>query len=421
MSSLNGHTKKYQNIAILGGGPAASTLAILLRRAGRGVVMFHRPKQVALTVGESLVPAIVTMLRQLGVEEEVRAFSMMKPGATFNITPEDHFAFWFERLPKKTPHYSYNTPRDQFDETILKAARKAGAHVVEAAAQVERVNQTDRVRLTGDSLVAWNQFFSGEPELIVDATGRARVIPGLLNLPSHTGPRKDTALFAHVDKANLDHEGHVHTTRMNHGWSWQIPLPNRVSVGLVVGSEFLAPFGATKEERYDNWLKQDPMLKRVTGESRRVTPVLEYSNYQLVSDRMVGDGWVLVGDTAGFVDPVFSSGLLIGMYGAMKLCDAIQMGTARAFADYEREMKEQLNIWQEIVDYFYNGRLFTFFRAGERLKDNVFIKLTRPHLVANLGGIFSGAASTSAYSTGLLRFLMKHALRDEDPAELAVR
>ncbi len=421
MSSLNGHSRHFQNIAILGGGPAASTLAILLRRAGRGVVMFHRPKQTALTVGESLVPAIVTMLRRLGVEEEVRAFSLLKPGATFNITPEDQFAFWFERLPKKTPHYSYNTPRDRFDETILKAARKAGAHVVEAPAQVERVGNTDRVRLTGDSLAAWKQHFSGEPDLIVDATGRARVIPNLVGIPSRTGPRKDTALFAHVDKAKLDYEGHVHTTRMAHGWSWQIPLPGRVSVGLVVGTEFLAPFGATKEERYDNWLKQEPMLQRVTGQSKRITPVMEYTNYQLVSDRMVGDGWVLVGDTAGFVDPVFSSGLLIGMYSAMELCGAIESGTARAFANYEREVKHQLTTWQEIVDYFYNGRLFTFFRAGERLKHNIFIKLTRPHLVANLGGIFSGAASTSAYSTGLLRFLMKHALRNEDPAELAVR
>src|SRR6266699_1245450 len=96
---------------------------------------------------------------------------------------------------------------------------------------------------------------------------------------------------------------------------------------MEIDAEVLPAFGATKEERYDNLLSQDSMLRKVAGNARRLTPVLEYTNYQLVSSRVAGDGWALVGDTAGFIDPVFSSGLFIGMHSAVTLAGAIREGT----------------------------------------------------------------------------------------------
>ncbi len=435
-------TGKIQTVAILGGGPAACTLAVLLQRRGIRTAIFHLPKRAPLLVGESLVPAIIPLLQLLGVEDEVRAYSTFKPGATFNIREPENYSFYFHQLIGTT-RYSYNTPRDQFDDTLLNAARKAGAKIIEAAAGVEKIPGTDRVRLSADTLAAAGDFFadgapvsdpaslnttsrvgdrrSTQPDLIVDATGRVRLLSNLLKIPSTEGRRKDTALFAHVDQTLLDHEGHVHSTLLDHGWSWRIPLPGRVSLGIVIGSEHLPKFGATKEERYDNLLKQDSVLARVAKDSRRLTPVMEYTNYQLVSQRMQGDGWVLVGDSAGFIDPVFSSGLFIGMFGATLLAEAIEKGTPQAFSAYEKEITHHLETWHEIVDYFYNGRLFTFFRAGEELRDNWFIKLSMPHVAKHLGRIFSGAASTSSYSLGLLRFGMKYCLRDADPKETAVR
>src|SRR5205814_6296040 len=148
------------------------------------------------------------------------------------------------------------------------------------------------------------------------------------------------------------------------------PLPCRVSVGMVIGSEHLPKFGATAEERYDNLLKKDSVLQKVTAGAKRVTPVMEYTNYQLVSTRVVGDGWALVGDTAGFIDPVFSSGLFIGMQSAVELADAIDKGTTEVFKEYEGHVIHHLKSWHEIVEYFYNGRLFTCFHVGQMLKDN---------------------------------------------------
>ena len=412
---------KIETVAILGGGPASSTLATMLMRKGVRAAIYHIPKNVPLAVGESLVPAIIPMLRKLGVEEEVKSFSTLKPGATFNIREGENYSFWFERLIECTG-YAYNVPRDKFDAAILNTARKAGAKIIETAAKIERIPGTDKVKLSDESLAAAGDFFNGAPDLIVDATGRLRLLPTLFGIKGVEGGRKDMALHAHVDTADLNHQGHVHSTRLDHGWSWRIPLPGRVSIGLVIPAEHMMKFGATKEERYDNALKQDSVLAKVTKQSKRITPVVEYSNYQLVSERIVGDGWVLVGDTAGFIDPVFSSGLLIGMTGGMLLAEAIANGgKPEDFQNYAKQITHHLTTWHDIVSYFYDGRLFTFFRAGEALRDNALMKLFRPHVEKHMGRIFTGGASSAPYSMALLRFGMKHALRGEDPTKMAIR
>jgi flavin-dependent dehydrogenase len=358
------------------------------------------------------------MLRTLGVEDEVRGYSTYKPGATFGVRDSLKLSFFFNQLDGSAPPYAYNVPRDRFDQTLLDASRQAGARVVEEAAGVERVPDTDRIQLTQAALVAAG--LREQPDWIVDATGRVRLLPNLLGIQSQSGPRKDVALFAHVDRTDLDYEGHVHTTRLEHGWSWRIPLPGRVSVGIVIGSEFLPRFGATEEEQYDNLLRQDRVLSAVAGQAKRLTPVMKYANYQLVSERILGENWVLVGDTAGFIDPVFSSGLFIGMHGAMVLADALCDGRSQAMQHYSDDVLHHLRTWHEIVEYFYNGRLLTCFHVGQMLRETLLVRLIFPHMNKHMGRIFSGAASTSNYSLGVLRLAMKYGLKNEDPRELMI-
>ena len=127
-----------------------------------------------------------------------------------------------------------------------------------------------------------------------------------------------------------------------------------------------------------------------------------------------------MGDTAGFIDPVFSSGLFIGMHSAMELAGAILKGTPQAMQHYEQDVIHHLTIWHEIVSYFYNGRLLTCFYVGQKLRDTLLVRLIFPHMNKHLGRIFSGAASTSTYSMGLLRFAMKYGLKDEDPRTMMI-
>ncbi len=417
----NQQSGSINTVAILGGGPAASTLATLLAGEGIRVAVLHRPRPAPLLVGESLVPAIIPILRRLGVEDEVRAYAKYKPGAIFNMNAFGDYPFTFKDFCGPLPDYAYNVPRLKFESTLLAAAQRAGAKVFEMEARVERGGRPDQVRLTGDTLTATDNFFGGHPDLIVDATGRARVLPKLLEIPSREGGRKDTALFAHLDRTELYQDGYVHSSRLDHGWSWRIPLPGRVSLGIVIGSEHPPKYGATPEERYDNLLKQDSVLRIATAGATRLTPVMEYTNYQLVSERLVGDGWVLVGDTAGFIDPVFSSGLLIGITSATALFDAIRAGTAVAYQRYEAEVIHHLKTWHEIVNYFYDGRMFTSFRVGEMMRDNLLIRLAYPHVNKHMGRIFTGSAAKASYSMGLMRFLMKYGLKGEDPKEMSIR
>jgi len=412
---------KIKSLAILGGGPAASALATFLARDGIRVAILHRPRNAPLLVGESLVPAIIPILRRLGVEEEVRAFAQYKPGAIFNMNEFGDYPFTFRDFCGSLPDYAYNVPRNKFEATLLEAAKKAGAKVFEIEARVERIANTDKVKLSDETLKVVREFLGGEPDLIVDATGRARVLPKMLGIPSKEGGRKDTALFAHLDQAEVYKDGYVHSSRLDHGWSWRIPLPGRVSLGIVIPSEHPPKHGATPEERYDNLLKHDSVLSKATKESKRITPVVEYTNYQLVSERIFGDGWVLVGDTGGFIDPVFSSGLLIGFTSAVELTDAIRDGSHEAFQTYERGVIHHLKTWHEIVSYFYNGRMFTSFRVGEMMRGNPLIRMAYPHINKHMGRIFMGSAAKAAYSMSLMRFLMNYSLKGEDPQKMAIR
>jgi flavin-dependent dehydrogenase len=188
----------------------------------------------------------------------------------------------------------------------------------------------------------------------------------------------------------------------------------------VVHGDIIREYGATPEERYDNYLQTEPWLRSWSGESDRLTPVVQYTNYQLASQRLYGDGWALVGDTAGFVDPVFSSGLYLAMDGACTLADAILDGSPTAFERYQRHVHGHIRAWQRIVSYYYDGRLFTLFRAGEHKRDTLIGRIVWGHMNKHMGRIFTGAAGTRRYSLTLLDFMIRHGLSDLDPETLRI-
>jgi len=410
-----------RRVVIVGGGPVGSALATYLARAGVRVVLFDRGKRPPILVGESLVPAIVPFLRKLGVEEEVASYSTYKPGATFTFTPERRLSFCFAEVRGCQTHYAYNVPRAEFDETLRRRALASGAKLVESNAVLEKDAEPDRVRLSDATLAAASGALDGPPDFIVDASGRNRVLARLLAIRSIAGPRRDTALHAHMEGVPLVIPGNIHSDRIERGWAWRIPLPGRVSVGLVVPSDHLERFGASAEEQFDSLLRSDPITKLWATDATRTTPVIKYTNYQLRSTRGVGPGWATVGDAFGFVDPVFSSGLQIGMQGAEALADAILAGTPAAFAHYEQLTLRSLTAWQQVVEYYYDGRLFTLIEIGERVRKTFFGKLTNWHLEAHLPRIFTGESTTSRYNTALLDFMIKNALGRSDPRELEVR
>lgn len=410
--------KKFKTVAIIGGGPAGSTLATLLARQGKKVGLFQIPKRPPLIVGESLLPSVIPILKLLGVEEEVKEFSTFKPGATICLGQNEEVSFGFN-LAATTLEYAYNVPRDLFDQTILNAACRAGVEVINHRATVD-LDENGRPHLSAETLKAGNGFFADGVDLIVDATGRSRMFPNLFKLPSQEGKRKDLALFSHMENVILSSPGNIHVDRYEKGWGWRIPLPGRVSLGIVLSPEHLAELGNTREEQYDNYLKTDPLLQQFTQNARRQTPVVAYTNYQWKSQQFYGDGWALAGDSAGFIDPVFSTGLYLAMQSGVLLAKAIEAGTDQAFQKYQEEHLKEIASWQTIIDTWYDGRLFTLFRMGQTYKRSFLGRFINPHMTKHVTRVFTGEIRSGSYSHKLLNFMTNYGLYGQDTSGLVI-
>jgi len=414
--------RPVRSVAIVGAGPAGSALAFYLGRAGLRVALYDRKSRPPIVVGESLVPATIPFLRELGIEDEVRGYSTLKRGATFLLGPDEVRSFRFSEVRKAKTRYAYNVPRDLFDASIANVAERSGARIVRETAKLERVPGSDRVALSAESLAASEEFLGGPPDLIVEAGGRARLLPNLLELPFETGSRKDTALFAHCDGVEQVVEGDVHIDKLERGWSWRIPLPGKMSVGLVIDGDFIKKFGDSSAEQFDNYLKHDPMIARWGPAPRRLSPVLKFSAYQLVTTRSVGDGWVLLGDSFGFVDPVFSSGLLLAFDGARQLSKAILAGgSPAALRAYESHVRSHLRAWHRTTGHFYDGRLFTLFRVGQVVQTTPWGRIANFHFQKHVPRVITGEGSTNRYSVWLVDFMCRRALLENDPTELAIK
>jgi len=412
-----------RRVAIVGDGPAGTTLATLLARDGMRVALFARGRPAGLVVGESLIPALTPILRELGIEDEVRSYGVLKPGATFVQRDGETVAFRFADFAGRVPGYAYNVARDRFDATLLDAVRRSGAHVLPRPARLEvDPASTERVRLCGESAAAARDVLGGDPDLIVDAAGRVNAVAGLLDLPVEPGDRRDFALFAHCEGVPLDNAGHVHMDHLEQGWCWRIPVGgDRVSLGIVVRPDVVSGFGRDAQAQFEGLLGADPRLKQLTAGARRVSPVLRYSNYQRTTLRGVGPGWALAGDAFGFVDPIFSSGLLLAMDGARALAAAVRVDSPGAYRRYQERQLLHFAAWRRLVSYYYDGRIFELIRLGNPEQANWVGRLVNPHVSKRVSRILTGESTTAPYSRWLLGFMITHGLRGMGPSELRVR
>ncbi len=391
-----------ETVAVLGGGPAGCTVAALLARAGRTVALFHTETRPELIVGESQVPAVVPILRRLGVEAEVAATSVLKPGATVTFSATDRYPLPFADSAGSLPDYSYQTPRGVFDEILLDAARRHGAHLFPKTARLQRRGAT-RVALDDASLDATDGLFGARgPDLIVDATGRARLIARQLALPTVEGTRRDVSLFAHYDRVKLDRPADVHVDRHRLGWGWRIPLPGKVSLGVVIDPRHLGP--GSRAAQLDALVATDPVL-RALEPGERVSEVKRYDNYQLYTTQLVGPGWALVGDAAGFADPIFSTGTYLALRGAEMLADALLSERRDGLDAYRERWLGELRAWQRIVGLWYDGRLFSLLRTRRRMRRFGPGRLMDRHIGQHMTRIFTGEAGSRGYSQTLLTSL----------------
>ena len=362
--------KSSSKVVIVGAGPAGCTLACLLAQRGFEPVVFDNEKRPDLLVGESLIPAVIPLLRRLGVEDAVAACSQRKPGASFFHGNGARVHFRFRDQGKKAPDYAYNVPRPCFDEVMRKRAEELGATFVTQLAEMIPGTEPHReIELSENSLAAAG-FPKGEhPEMVIDATGRSRLFARTLNLVSDSGPRKDVAYFAHFEDFDHDEveEGQIIISVLERGWSWRIPLKGRLSVGVVIDKGWAKELGDTVEERLENAIRTEPLLKDAGRRARRVSEVKTYSNYQLISQRGHGPGWAMTGDAFGFVDPMLSPGLFMAMKSAELMDQHLFASEGGGVEAYEKSLRQWHEAWQELIELFYDGRILRLAEAGNQL------------------------------------------------------
>lgn len=402
-----------EKVVIVGAGPAGCTLACLLSMRGLNVTVFDDDKRPDLLVGESLLPSVIPILRTLDLEDRVREFSVHKPGASFFHGCGTRVQFTFRKKGKKNPGYAYNVPRPKFDNLLRTRATELGVTFVNHWASVQKSSGRSReLELTPSSLKAAN--LTDHPEWLIDGTGRARLFARTLELTAQKGPRKDIAYFAHFE--NFDHDevapGQIIISVLKNGWSWRIPLQGKLSVGIVINKEAAKNLGTTPEERLENAIRTEPLLREKGARSRRVTGVMTYTNYQLIGDKGYGNGWIMLGDSFGFVDPMLSPGLFMAMESAVVLDRSLFSGKPKGAQAYCDEIRSWHESWRELIEYFYNGEMMRLYEAGSATTANAGpfnpAKYMEKHVSRVIAAMASGTDTRSIYHKKLLSYSSKY-------------
>ena len=308
-------------VLVMGGGPAGSTAATLLTRMGRKVILLEKARHPRFHIGESLLPMNLPLFQRLGVLEKVAAMGVFKPGADFEADNERGYnTFAFKRAIGKSPPHAYQVWRQDFDKMLFDHAHATGADAREGH-EVVAVEQVDSRRSDVEVCTDDGQSYRITAQYVVDATGRDTFLSSKKRLRRKNGEHQSAAIFGHFRGAECrpgEDAGNISIYRFEHGWMWMIPLPDGVmSIGAVCRPAYLKQRKGKTVDFLLETLQQNEDLRRriehakLIGEEVRVT-----GNYSYDSAQMGGPGWVMIGDAFAFLDPVFSSGVYLGMSGA---------------------------------------------------------------------------------------------------------
>ncbi len=334
-----------RDIVVIGGGPGGSACATLLADRGYRVVLLERARFPREHVGESLLPASIPVLEQIGAMPAIEAAGfVVKRGATlvWGKDPEP-WSWYFADDPGQRPT-SFQVVRSEFDHILLKNAAEHGVEVREEH-QVLDVHVEDG-RATAVSFLHDGTQGHINCRFIVDASGQAALLSRKLDLHQWDEHFKNLAVYGYYENAaHLEppNNGNIFIESYEHGWLWKIPLHTGVtSVGAVVdketGRQGLRELGPT------GFLEAQVALAPHTKELLRTATLVDEPNverdWSYTSKQFAGNGYVLVGDAACFVDPLFSSGVHLAL------------GSATLAANYVKSALEQPNTRRQAAELY---------------------------------------------------------------------
>ena len=354
------------DVAIIGGGPAGSVAAALLARAGRRVIVLERDKFPRFHIGESLLPFSMQAFTRLDLHEKFRQAGFMEKfgGEMYGACGEDGVKFYFEDGFRSQTDRSYQVTRADFDKLLLD-------HAAESGAEVREQTSVEQVDFSADDVTLQTSSGPVRAKYLIDAGGRNSILSSKFKLKKNYDHLQKVSVFAHYDGMTRADGRDGTLTRMVRAidrWFWVIPLSaTRTSVGVVLDGAVYKKCGLSAEEFLQQSLEEQPVLMQQMRQAERVTPVRTAADFSYRSTQLTGDRWLLAGDAAGFIDPVFSSGVFLAVLAAEQAADALHevldqpRKRRKLFGRYERTVNKAMDVYLRFVDAWYSKEFIEVF------------------------------------------------------------
>lgn len=354
------------DVIVIGGGPAGSTAATLLARQGFSVALLERETFPRFQIGESLLPYNNDLFDRLGVTDQLHAGEFHpKFGAEF-LTGDGRisYTFRFDRNLQEPYQRSFQVKRAEFDHVLLRNAAANGV-IVREGTPVASVD-------LGDPAKAVVQTAGGErleAKFVIDASGHNSVVGSRIGQRADSEELKKIAIFAHyknVPRKEGRDAGNTVIAVIRDAWFWMIPITEELmSVGLVVDRDHVKSCGLEPEQLLERTIADTPWVAEQMKAAERETKVYVRKDFSFAMQKMVGPNYALIGDAAGFLDPIFSTGVFMAMKSAdiasAAVAARLRSGSMKPLRRYERDMKGALAKYLRFISNFYRREFLEIF------------------------------------------------------------
>ncbi|WP_424813369.1 NAD(P)/FAD-dependent oxidoreductase [Roseococcus sp. YIM B11640] len=305
------------DVLIVGGGPSGSTAAATLAMQGRSVVLVEKEAHPRFHIGESLLPANLDILERLGVLEEVRGIGVHKPGAEFVSDRTGRSCpFPFAHALNKARTHAWQVKRAELDALLFANARRKGATTLENT-RVTDVAFAKGERATVRAKTETGEEITFRPRYVLDASGRDTFLAGRMRVKVMNKYNNTAAMYAHfqgVERREGDLDGYISIHLAEDGWFWLIPLPGGImSIGFVGNQAAWKGRKGTPRELFLERIASSPTVSARARGAEIVSEIFSTGNYSYRAQQGCGEGFLMIGDAYGFVDPMFSTGVLMAM------------------------------------------------------------------------------------------------------------